>query len=254
VLKNPKRYGRLFSNADLLIPISDNLKGKLITLGCDEKKLRVHRMGIRLNRFESKPHTMNKGEAVTILTIGRLVEKKGHRYSIEAFAKVAKDRNICYLIAGDGPLRGELEALVARLGVGDKVEFLGEVTQDEAIAVYNKAHIFILASVTAADGDQEGVPVVLMEAQASGIPTISTLHAGIPEVVEDGKTGYLATEKNVNAMADTLRSLIDHPEQCLMMGEKGRKLVEEKYDSDKLNHELARIYQGLLKGATKKQV
>jgi len=248
ILKNPKAYTRLFTNGDLFLPISEQTKQKLQMLGCDPKKTAVHRMGVRMERFEYTPRERIKGEPTTILTIGRLVEKKGHEYAIRAFAKVAATRkDIRYLIVGDGPQRSLLETLAAELGVKDRVEFLGEINQDEAAELYRKSHIFLLPSVTAADGDQEGVPVVLMEAQATGLPVISTKHAGIPEVVEDGKTGYLVGEKDTDALAEKLGYLIEHPEQWPKMGEAGRKLVEEKYDSNKLNKELAGIYIRLLK-------
>jgi colanic acid/amylovoran biosynthesis glycosyltransferase len=249
IQKNPKAYTRLFANGDLFLPISEQTKQKLQMLGCDPKKTAIHRMGVRMERFEYTPREIIKGEPTTILTIGRLVEKKGHEYAIRAFAKVAATRKgIRYLIVGDGPQRSLLETLAAELGVKDRIEFLGEINQDEAAELYRKSHIFLLPSVTAADGDQEGVPVVLMEAQATGLPVISTKHAGIPEVVEDGKTGYLVEEKDIDALAEKLEYLLEHPEQWPKMGEAGRKLVEEKYDSKKLNKELAGIYIRLLNG------
>ncbi|NQS90339.1 glycosyltransferase [Patescibacteria group bacterium] len=240
-------YKNLFSLGDLFMPISEHWGGKLVEMGCDDGKIIVHRMGIDLDNFmysEKKP-----AETVIILSVGRLVEKKGHKYVIQAIARIVKkNKNIEYIIAGDGPLRGALEDLVSKLGVGKYVKFLGAVEQNEVLNLYRKSHIFVLHSVTAYNGDQEGIPVVLMEAQAVGLPAISTFHSGIPEIVLDDKTGFLVPERDVDALAEKLQYLIEHPEIWPEMGKCGRRFVEEKYDIEKLNQRLVEIYQNLIKG------
>ena len=105
---------------------------------------------------------------------------------------------------------------------------------------------FILASSTSRDGDMEGIPVVLMEAQACGMPVVSTLHSGIPEVVLDGESGVLVPEGDVDALTERLQYLVEHPELWPEMGRRGRKLVEQKYDIKMLNSRLVRIYEALL--------
>ena len=128
------------------------------------------------------------------------------------------------------------------------VKFLGAVEQNEVLNLYQKAHIFILPSVTASNGDREGQALVLQEAQATGLPVVSTLHNGIPEGVLDGKSGFLVPERDVNALAERLNYLIEHPELWPKMGFAGRKFVEEKYDIKKLTQQLVEIYQNLIKG------
>ena len=242
-------YEKLFLKGDLFLPISDYWKKKLIRLGCDEKKIIVHRMGIDLKKFKFSEKMKQPEEPIKILTIGRLVEKKGHEYTIKAIAKIVKKyRNIEYLIAGDGPLRNKLKNLVQELGIEKHVKFLGAIEQDEVLKLYQQSHIFVLSSVTASNGDQEGIPVVLMEAQAMGLPVISTYHTGIPEVVVDGKSGFLIPEKDVDALAERLKYLIKHPELWPEMGRYGRKFVEEKYDIKRLNQKLVGIYQNLIEG------
>ena len=125
---------------------------------------------------------------------------------------------------------------------------MGALEQDEYLKIYQEARIFVLPSVTASKGDEEGTPVVLMEAQATGLPVISTFHSGIPEVVIHGKSGFLVPEKDVDALAERLEYLIEHPEIWPEMGKEGRKFVEKKYDIKKLNQQLVEIYQDLLKG------
>lgn len=240
-------YKDLFLVGDLFLPISNYWKKKLPELGCNEGKIIVHRMGINLGKFKFSERKIQDGEPVKMLTIGRLVEKKGHEYVIKAMAKVVKKhKNIEYIIGGDGPLAGKLGSLVSGLGSKNYIIFLGVVEQDEVLKLYQKAHIFILPSITSNDGGQEGIPVVLMEAQATGLPVISTYHSGIPEVVIDGKSGFLVPEKNVDALAERIEYLIEHPELWPDMGRYGRKFVEERYSIKKLNHRLAKIYETLL--------
>src|SRR4030065_356569 len=104
--------------------------------------------------------------------------------------------------------------------------------------------------VTASDGDSEGLPVVLLEAQAVGLPIISSLHGGIPEGVLDSKSGFLVPEKDVDALAKKIEYLIEHPELWPDMGRYGRKFVEERYDIQKLNQRLVKIYKALLTNDT----
>lgn len=242
-------YENLFCNGDLFMPISDRWEKKLIELGCDKKKIIVHHMGIDLGRFRFSERKKRFAEPIRILTVGRLVEKKGHEYAIKAAAKIVTEhKNIAYIIAGDGPLRSELESLVSRLGIGAHVRFLGALEQDEILKLYQQAHIFICPSITAGDGDQEGTPVVLMEAQATGLPTVCSCHSGIAEVVRNGRSGFLVPERDVNALADRLDYLIDHPDLWSKMGKFGRQFVEEHYNIKKLNRRLVRIYQSLLNG------
>lgn len=242
-------YKNLFKNGDLFLPISDYWKRKLIKLGCNEKKIIVHHMGINLEKFKFFKRRKKIGEFTKILTIGRLVEKKGHEYAIKAIREIIrKYKNVEYIIAGEGPLENKLKNLVLELGIKNYIKFVGVAKQDEVLELYKQAHIFILPSVTASNGDQEGIPVVLMEAQASGLPVVSTFHTGIPEVVVDGKSGFLVPERDVNALAERLEYLIEHSEIWPDMGQYGRKFVEKHYVINKLNKRLVGIYQNLISG------
>ena len=239
-------YKNLFLKGDLFMPISEHWKKKLIEMGCEEGKIIVHRMGIDVEKFEFSER--RKTGTIKILSVGRLVEKKGHEYAIKALAKVVNKngKDIIYRIVGDGPLKDKLMSLAEELGIEDCVKFMGNVEDEELLKLYKESHIFILPSVTASDGDQEGIPVVLMEAQAMGLPVISTYHSGIPEVVIDGKSGFLVPEKDVDALAEKLEYLIEHPELWSEMGRYGREFVEKNYDIKKLNRRLVEIYQSLI--------
>jgi colanic acid/amylovoran biosynthesis glycosyltransferase len=195
-------YDFLFKTGDLFLPISERAKEKLIQLGCDKQRIAVHRMGVDTSRFLFAPRKPREDGKVRILTIGRLVEKKGVQYGIQALAKALKKYpHLEYRIAGDGPLRTELKSLVNGLNVNGHVKLLGWKRHDEIVELMRSADILLAPSVTSKDGDQEGIPVVLMEALAQGLPVLSTRHSGIPELVRDGEFGFLVPERDLDALA-----------------------------------------------------
>lgn len=249
IRKNDRNvYKKLFEGGDLFLAISNYMRNRLIQLGCPQEKIIVHHMGIDLQKFKFTLRQLPLDGRIKILTVARLVEKKGLNYSIEAVAQVIpKYPNIEYKIVGDGPLRNTLNGLIDELGVREQIKLVGWKDSSEVKALMGKAHIFLLHSVTATNGDMEGIPVSLMEAQAVGVPVISTYHSGIPELVQDGKSGFLVSEKNVDAFSERLSYLIEHPEEWLEMGRNGRNFVEEKYDNVQLTKKLENIYIQLLK-------
>lgn len=238
-------YNRIFAEADFFLTNCEFFKQRLLKLGCDEKKLVVHYSGIDCNQFFYTPRLPTDG--IQIATTGRLVEKKGIEYSIRAVAKIAKNYpNIEYKIIGDGPLTEELQQLIQELNVANIVKLLGKKTSSEIIEILNTAHIFIAPSVTASNGNQDAPINVLKEAMCLGLPVISTYHGGIPELVQDGVTGFLVPERDADALAQKLSYLIEHPEIWNSMAQAGRAYVEKHFDMHKLNSELVEIYQKLL--------
>jgi len=145
-------------------------------------------------------------------------------------------------VVGEGALRGELERLIGELGVGAHVRLLGWRSHDEVIRLCGSAHLMVAPSVTAANGDQEGIPNAVKEAMALGLPVVATRHSGIPELVEDGVSGLLVPERDVDALADRLAYLIDHGDAWATMARAGRAVVEADFDIEKLNDSLERLY------------
>lgn len=242
-------YDDLFSRGDLFLCVSEHIKEKLISLGCDERKIVVHRSGVDTEKYQFDPQVAQRDGRVKVLTVARLSEKKGVEYGIRAVVKVLEKRQgIEYKIAGDGPLRDKLQRLIAEVGVGDSIQLLGWRSEDEIAELLANSDILLAPSVTSETGDEEGIPGVIMEAFTRCLPAVSTHHAGIPEVVEDGKSGFLVPERDVDALAERIQELILHPELRFAMGRNGRKLVEERYDIRKLNDRLVEIYQQLLSG------
>ena len=243
-------YTQLFKYGDLFTVNTKFTKKRVLRLGGDFKKIYILPVGLNLDKFSYRENVLKAGEEVIrILTVARLVEKKGIEYSIRAVAEVINKQSNCkieYKIVGEGSLKDELKTLILELGMKDKIKLLGWCDQDEVRKLFYKSHIFILSSVTAENGDQEGQGLVLQEAQAVGMPVISTLHNGIPEGVQNGKSGFLVPERDVDALAEKLEYLILHPEVWPKMGRAGRKYVEEHYDIKKLNQRLVKIYEDLL--------
>ena len=239
-------YNRLFEKGDLFLPISEHWQHKLIKLGCDESKIIVHRMGIDCHNFAFMSRQPAADGVTRLVSISRLVEKKGLEYGIRAVAKLAKTKpNLEYNIVGDGLLKPKLQELIQELNVGNLVKLLGWKQKTEVIDILNNSHILLAPSITAKNGDREGIPVALMEAMAMGLPVISSLHSGIPELVTDGISGFLIPERDVEGIAAKLNFLIEHPEMWSQMGKAGRAIVEANYDINKLNHRLLEIYQEL---------
>jgi colanic acid/amylovoran biosynthesis glycosyltransferase len=250
IIQNGKDvYNDLFLKGDLFLPISENWKMKLMELGCSNEKIVVHRMGIDTEKFRFFPRKPRLEGKIQLLTIGRLVEKKGMQYSIKAVAEVmTRFPNIKYKIIGDGHLRSSLEALIEELKVVGRVQLLGWKEQEELVKFLTEADILLAPSVTSHDGNQEGIPVVLMEALAQGLPVISTYHSGIPELVQDKKSGLLVQERDVNSLVEILEYMFMNQEIWAEMGKEGRKHVEESYDIEKLNDQLVDLFEKTLNG------
>jgi colanic acid/amylovoran biosynthesis glycosyltransferase len=221
---------------------------KVIQLGCDPQKIVVHFSGLACDRFVYKPRHLFVNDTIYLATTGRLVEKKGIEYAIQAVAKQAKiTPNIEYNIIGDGELKAKLKQLIQKLGVEKIVKLVGWKNEQEIIEILDKTQIFLAPSVTAADGNQDAPVNTLKEAMAMGLPVISTYHGGIPELVEDGISGFLVPERDAEALAQKLGYLIEHPELWQTMGKAGRDRIESSYDLDKLNDRLVKIYQKVLR-------
>ncbi|MBC7950490.1 MAG: glycosyltransferase family 4 protein [Rhodospirillaceae bacterium] len=177
--------------------VCEALKAPLLKMGVPDSKIRVLRNGVDLEGF--RPMERQKSDAHTLLSVGLLIERKGHHLVIEALTRLP---GIRLMIAGGGPLRGELEVLAQRLGVADRVRFLGEVPHDQLPAIYSAADALVLAS------SREGWANVLLEAMACGTPVIATDIWGTAEVVAAPEAGLLVPERSAKAIADGIQTLL----------------------------------------------
>jgi colanic acid/amylovoran biosynthesis glycosyltransferase len=241
-----EHYRELVAHGDLMLPISNHFRELLRELGCPEHKLLVHHVGVDVDRFQFAPCPFTPGEVVRIVTVCRLVEKKGLQFALRALAR-ARAQGVAfeYHVIGEGPWRARLEALRDELGLADCVTLHGARTRDQVREVLGRSHLFLAPSVTARDGDQEGTPTAIMEAMAVGLPVISTRHAGIPEVVRDEVNGLLVPEWDVEQLAARIASLVAHPERWERMGREGRRIVKSDFNLACLNDDLSRILREL---------
>ncbi|MFW5891561.1 MAG: glycosyltransferase, partial [bacterium] len=177
----------------------------------------------------------------------RLVEKKGVQYAVKAIAELVKEfPEIEYKIAGDGLLSSDIKNLIKELQVEEHIKMLGWKQQDEIEALLDESDLFLSPSVTSKEGDQEGIPVAIMEAMAKGLIVISTYHSGIPELVQDGKTGLLAPERDVETLIQKIRYLINNEDEWGKLSSNAREFVKDNFDINKLNDDLDKRFQKLV--------
>ncbi len=186
-------YQWLFVHGQLFLPVSQFFANRLRDWGCDPAKIHIGRMGIDIDKFPfSSRHPSST--TLSILLVGRMTEKKGIEYAIRAIASVSS--SVKLTIVGSGQLKDSLRRLTVELKVESRVRFLGALPHQKVQALMNESDVFVLPSVTAADGDMEGVPVALMEAMASGVIAVSSRHGGIPELIDHGVSGFLVNERD----------------------------------------------------------
>ncbi|HAM4253285.1 TPA: colanic acid biosynthesis glycosyltransferase WcaL [Escherichia coli] len=239
-------YQQLFRRGDLMLPISDLWAGRLQKMGCPREKIAVSRMGVDMTRFSPRP-VKAPATPLEIISVARLTEKKGLHVAIEACRQL-KEQGVAfrYRILGIGPWERRLRTLIEQYQLEDVVEMPGFKPSHEVKAILDDADVFLLPSVTGADGDMEGIPVALMEAMAVGIPVVSTLHSGIPELVEADKSGWLVPENDARALAQRLAafSQLDTGELAPVI-KRAREKVEHDFNQQVINRELASLLQAL---------
>ncbi|HEY2729445.1 MAG TPA: glycosyltransferase [Polyangia bacterium] len=206
------------------------------------ERLHVIHCGVDLASLPFRPADR---EPLTVLSVGRLDAIKGFDVLIDAMGELARrGRRLRCRIVGDGPLRPDFEARIARLGLKETVELAGARPQAEVRAGLYAASIFALPSVVTTSGDRDGIPVSLMEAMAAGTPVVSTRVSGIPELIEDGRDGLLVPERDAVALAAALERLLDEPELGPRLALAARARVEREFDSVREAQKLMELFAG----------
>ena len=237
-------YKNLFRKGEAFTCSSKFIRGKLIAAGCDPAKIILFKLGTDLSKFDFIERRVESDGAIRLITIARLVEKKGLEYSIKAVANLVRQfPKIEYTIIGDGHLRQDLSLLIERLNLQKNIRLAGWKTQKDVRRLLAESHIFILASVLSSDGDFEGQGMVLQEAQAMGLPVVCTNHNGFPESILDGQSGFLVPERDVDSLSARLAELMSQPDTWLEIGRKGRAFVEAEFDLSKSNDALVELYR-----------
>jgi glycosyltransferase involved in cell wall biosynthesis len=212
---------------------------KAVAPGASQVRTLYH--GLDVGAYDPGPRPPS--DRPVLLAVGQLKEKKGFSHLVEACRLLVEaGRSFTCEIVGEGPLRPQLEQAIAANGLDDVVSLRGALPHEQVKAAYRRAEVFVLPCVVGADGDRDGIPNVILEAMASGLPVVSTDLSGIPEAVEDGVSGLLVPPGDAPALAQALSGLLDDSELRRRFGEMGRKLVADAFDVEANVERLLREY------------
>lgn len=222
------------------IAVSEAVRRRAIEYGIPADKITVCYIGVDTERF--KPGGLPITERPSrVLFVGRLVEKKGCRYLIEAFAKVAQQVPDAELvIVGDGPLRAQLEEQAR--GVNARIKFLGALSSEQVKQQMDQTRVFCLPSITAENGDAEGLPISILEAQACGIPIVATEQDGLKEMVISGETGFLFRDKDTDSITRYISRLLISDEPVKLLSRISRSLAVNSFDIKLIVSDLENLY------------
>lgn len=235
------RYKQLWDRTSEITVLSKEMKESILAIGAPEYKINIIHLGRDLSEFNFQE---KRRPIVHFISVGRLTHKKGHFRTIEAVKKVVNSGSEIQLdIIGDGNLKNEIQQYIQRLGAHDVVSLLGALPNQEVIQKLKQADAFILCSETAPNGDREGTPTVLVEAQAMGLPCITTKHAGIPEMLPEKNHFLLAQEGNTEDICSKIRKLQNCSDSELKeISIFGREKVENDFNLQKEVTKLIDLY------------
>jgi glycosyltransferase involved in cell wall biosynthesis len=237
------RLPELFEYASAIILVSRHMIDNL-NLERWLDKVKIIPCTVDTDVFEIRRENSTNG--IKILHSGRLVDKKGVPDLIKVFRNLRRRYdNIELHIVGDGKKLERCKELVQKFKLDKNVTFYGAVSHDDVKNILSKADIFVLNSRVGDDGDMEGTPVTLLEAMCSKVPVISTSHAGIPDVIEDGVNGLLVDERDNEGLEDALSTFIENPELRQNCAENARNTVLKEYTVDRMKEKLIQVFQSL---------
>jgi glycosyltransferase involved in cell wall biosynthesis len=235
----------VLQSADCITAVSNTMKAHLTEMSGTAAPIEVVRVGKRVADYPFEPRS--ERDVRRWISIGRLAEKKGHLDTLKAFRKVTgHDSEVSLTIIGKGPLHQEIQQFIDQNHMQKQVELLGAVPHDAVKEKLSEADAFVLCSKTAQSGDREGVPTVLMEAQAMGLPCVSTRHSGIPEVIPESNQFLLAGEGDIDEITDRMDRLMrSTPQERREIARSGRKKIEEEFNLEHEAGHLINLYADL---------
>lgn len=228
--ENKETYPRMFRIASSIIAVSQAMKRKLIELGAPESKVQYNPYGIDCKQFSGGDPA---SAPPLFLAVGRFTEKKAPQITLSAFAKTLKSCPAARLrMIGDGELLQECQKLAHDLNIESSVDFLGGQQHSVIMREMQSARCLVQHSVVSRSGDCEGTPLSILEAGATGLPVVSTRHAGIPDVVIEGETGFLVDERDEATMVQHMIRMAQEPELAGRMGKAARKHIQKKFSKE----------------------
>ncbi|MBP1990983.1 glycosyltransferase [Paenibacillus eucommiae] len=252
--KHKKSLQRLFAIGECFTVPCQAMKRELMKHGCPEDKITVQYSGIDLDQFTYKERSFPEEGPLNIIYVGRMVEKKGAELLLKAFQRLQQTIPQARLtLVGEGALKNKLQKLSKKLRIDKHVEFKGALSHQEVVKQLERSHIFCLPSMEDRTGNQEGIPNAIKEAMACGLPVVSTFHSGIPELIEDGRTGHLVAEKDVNGLVRKLIDLIRQPETWSELGRNARAKIEADFNRNVQTEKLERLFDHVIQEHEKKE-
>lgn len=248
-----ERYRELFGNVDCVLCEGPHMARAVAELGCPQRKLRVHHLGVCVDEITFEPRVWSPDEPLRFLIAASFREKKGIPYAIEALGRLQHELSIELTIIGDssGEPTSEAEkrkilAGLERHNLTSKTRLLGYRRHSDLLKEAYRHHVFLAPSVTASDGDIEGgAPVSIIEMCATGLPVVSTRHCDIPGIIIDGETGLLTGERDSEGLLRQIRRLIEHPENWSELLVAARRHIEKEFNARTQAEKLAAIYREL---------
>ncbi len=245
-------FNILLAQVDAVLCRSRSLAQDLIDHGCPPEKVHLNPTGIPIPDASDRPPPP-AGTPVQLLQASRFIEKKGLDISIRALALLRSSGvNARLILAGDGPLKTNLESLARELGVFPDVRFPGFLNVEALARYYRESHLFLHPSRTTPSGDREGIPNSMLEAMSYGIPPIATRHSGIPEAITDGVEGVLLPSEEPEDLAAAIRSLINDPDRYAAMSITARTQILDTFSIQKSIHKLEDVYLRAIDRAKKR--
>jgi colanic acid/amylovoran biosynthesis glycosyltransferase len=247
VMKNggdyAKKMRRVLRTVPLVLARSRSLADRVVELGCPADRIRISRTGIPLTQFPYVRREPPRDGRWRFLQACRLIPKKGVATSLRAFTIFQNEHpNAELIIAGKGPLQPRLEALADALGIADHVHFPGFLSQPELTELYSSAHVFMHPSEMCPDQNQEGIPNSILEAMATGLPVLATRHGGIPEAVENGRSGFLVDERDHIALAGAMKRVTTSEHSFREMGLLASESVAQNFEQEVQTRQLESYY------------
>ncbi len=236
----------LVNNSSKIITISKATRSFCQKAGLDQDKIEVIPFGVDPDFFRPL-EVYNDENIFQILSVGYLIQRKGFEYLIRAMPQVLEEHaNARLKIVGSGPLETELKELIYELGLGDEVEIVKNISDDELLMVYNSADLFVLPSIVDSQGNTEGLGVVLLEAMACGLPVMGSNVGGIPDIITNNETGILVEEKDLQGISEAMKKLIKDEELRSILSKNGYNSVKHNFNWKTLAKRYTEVFEDLI--------
>lgn len=250
----PNVRNHIYLSADALVAASEFARQNLLRIGIPENRIHKITPGVDFERFCPRPACPTlvqqlglQGKTV-LLTVARLIPRKGHRFVLRALAAIHRDvPGLRYLIVGEGSEEKNLRGLVAELGLGEAVGFVGVAPQEQLPDLYNLCDLFVMTNWEEADGDTEGFGMVFLEANASGKPVVGGQSGGTAEAIREGVTGFRVNPQNTEELAGTLKRLVLNPGLRRQMGSLGLQWVRAAFNWESRARQLREISREIIR-------